>query len=932
MQRRVLTTALFATALIVAARLAALAESAAADAMRLEDYHVVWDSPSADARGSMPLGNGDLALNAWVEPDGDLRFYIGKTDAWDDNNRLLKVGRVRVTLAPNPFAKGGTFRQELRLRGGEMVVTAGAPEAPVEVRLWADANRPVIHVAVESKQPIAATASFELWRTERTTLPSIECSDIYTNAPKDKGAPTVVEPDTVLKDLPDGIGWYHRNIKSVGPELTMKLQDLMEAPWKDPLLHRTFGALIRAEGGKRVDDQHIESPKGTRHRFSVHVFTKHPATEEQWLAAVREAAKQAEAVDFEARRKAHLAWWDAFWGRSHLYIRDRGTGAREAAAPANALPLKVGLDQGGGSRFQGEIARASLLRAALSDEAVRTLAGDDRKALSGKDVAVSRAAPAIGSALDTKPDDLAGPFTLEAWVRPADTDGGGRILDKITPGQSVGFLLDTWPGHSLRLIAGQSTQTAKGVLKPGAWHHVAAVLEGGAGRLYLDGKRLAGDAASTTPPGQDVARGYTLQRFITACAGRGAYPIKFNGTLFVMPWPGTAGDGDYRRWGPGYWWQNSRLPYISSCAAGDFDLMEPLFNMYGGEVLEVCKYRTKRYFGFDGAYFHECIYPWGAVFMESYGWGQPAAERKDKLQTSGWHKWEWVSGPELVFMMQDRYDHTLDDRFLAERLLPAARAVLAFFDGFYKTNEQGRLVMHPSQAVETWWKCTNPMPELAGLHAVTARLLALPEGKLPAEDRRTVEALRKKLPDLPTWENKGVRMLAPAEKFEQKSNCENPELYAVFPFRLCSFEKPNADLGVQALKHRWDRGDSGWRQDDIFMAYLGLARDAKANLVGRARKKDAACRFPAFWGPNYDWTPDQDHGGVLMKAAQAMLMQTEGRKIFLLPAWPKEWDADFKLHAPYRTALEGTVRDGKVATLKVTPEERRKDVTVLEAQ
>ncbi len=34
---------------------------------------------------------------------------------------------------------------------------------------------------------------------------------------------------------------------------------------------------------------------------------------------------------------------------------------------------------------------------------------------------------------------------------------------------------------------------------------------------------------------------------------------------------------------------------------------------------------------------------------------------------------------------------------------------------------------------------------------------------------------------------------------------------------------------------------------------------------------------------------------------------------------------DFKLHAPHQTTVEGTVVAGKVATLKVTPESRRKD-------
>ena len=56
-------------------------------------YDVVWDSPSANASGSMPLGNGDVGVNAWVEPNGDLLFYVGKTDAWGDNGRLLKVIR-----------------------------------------------------------------------------------------------------------------------------------------------------------------------------------------------------------------------------------------------------------------------------------------------------------------------------------------------------------------------------------------------------------------------------------------------------------------------------------------------------------------------------------------------------------------------------------------------------------------------------------------------------------------------------------------------------------------------------------------------------------------------------------------------------------------------------------------------------------------------
>ncbi len=60
-----------------------------------------------------------------------------------------------------------------------------------------------------------------------------------------------------------------------------------------------------------------------------------------------------------------------------------------------------------------------------------------------------------------------------------------------------------------------------------------------------------------------------------------------------------------------------------------------------------------------------------------------------------------------------------------------------------------------------------------------------------------------------------------------------------------------------------------------------------------------------------------------------MLFQTDGRKIFLLSAWPKDWDVDFKVHAPYRTVIEGRVRKGQVTKLKLTPSSRQKDIEII---
>jgi hypothetical protein len=63
-----------------------------------------------------------------------------------------------------------------------------------------------------------------------------------------------------------------------------------------------------------------------------------------------------------------------------------------------------------------------------------------------------------------------------------------------------------------------------------------------------------------------------------------------------------------------------------------------------------------------------------------------------------------------------------------------------------------------------------------------------------------------------------------------------------------------------------------------------------------------------------------------MIALQAMLLQSVGDKILLLPAWPKDWDVEFKLHAPKQTVITVKYADGKLQELSVEPPERRKDV------
>ncbi|MFM8709598.1 MAG: hypothetical protein ACKOHK_16340, partial [Planctomycetia bacterium] len=63
---------------------------------------------------------------------------------------------------------------------------------------------------------------------------------------------------------------------------------------------------------------------------------------------------------------------------------------------------------------------------------------------------------------------------------------------------------------------------------------------------------------------------------------------------------------------------------------------------------------------------------------------------------------------------------------------------------------------------------------------------------------------------------------------------------------------------------------------------------------------------------------------------QCMLLQSDGDTLYVLPAWPKSWNVNFKLHAPKRTTVEGEFRDGKLQALEVSPEVRKADVKMID--
>ena len=162
---------------------------------------------------------------------------------------------------------------------------------------------------------------------------------------------------------------------------------------------------------------------------------------------------------------------------------------------------------------------------------------------------------------------------------------------------------------------------------------------------------------------------------------------------------------------------------------------------------------------------------------------------------------------------------------------------------------------------------------------------------------------------------------------------ENGELYAVWPFNLVSVGHPKllAEAKV-AYQNRKNHLDTGWGYDGNVAALLGMTNEAGRILNVKVRNSHPAYRWPATWGPNFDWLPDQNHGGNLLNTTHLMLLQADpleaGGAIRVLPAWPKDWDVSFKLHAPGDTIVECVFEKGTIKFLKISPATRRVDLVL----
>ncbi|MFM2297501.1 MAG: hypothetical protein RL117_1208 [Verrucomicrobiota bacterium] len=262
---------------------------------------IVWNGASSnESFSSMPLGNGDVGINFWVEANGDLMFYMAKVDAFDAQHLLPKLGRIR--LRTEPALDITQIKTTLLLEKAAIEVESGDSK----FRIWVDAHAPIIrfqaHCPTPRKISIAAE-SLRTWQNAADPLPSSGTAAL------------------LFQDNSDQIAWCYRNQSSAwATNFASQNTPEMVAKIKDPILHRTSGCVLEAKEFKRINPTSIASPNAiSRMEAKIRILTNQAESPDAWKVEALKPVKS----DWNA----HLSYWKSFWNRSHISVLHAGEGS-----------------------------------------------------------------------------------------------------------------------------------------------------------------------------------------------------------------------------------------------------------------------------------------------------------------------------------------------------------------------------------------------------------------------------------------------------------------------------------------------------------------------------------------------------------------------------------------------------------------------------
>jgi hypothetical protein len=460
----------------------------------------------------------------------------------------------------------------------------------------------------------------------------------------------------------------------------------------------------------------------------------------------------------------------------------------------------------------------------------------------------------------------------------------------------------------------------------------------------------------------------TLHLYNMASTSRGTFPPKWNGSLFIT-------DGDVRDWGAQYWVWTTEMHYFPLFAADAVDLTKPYFDMYLQQLPD-CEKAGRQRWGVRGAFYPETTPFGGPVILPddvAEEFRDVYLGRKSNLQLSkraralGQYdsslrvlagsetelaagRYTWIShvassGSELAVQAWWRFRYTGNTAWLRSHAYPLLKGTVEFYRNLAEKGDDGRYHIHGTNVHEDFWGATDGIMDLAAIRGTAPLAIRAAEIlEMDGELRTQWKCFLDKLAPYPMGSDPESKALTggvladdvwAAGHLGYVDGQHNPEdvwLNPIFPFEDWTLETrdPSVDKIVQKaldLAPRMQSILNGESCNTAIRTPIAWVRAGRGEDLPAILESYYAAFAPLANGWSLFEGAGQAHSiehlGCISIALQEGLMQSVsphpgGPEIInVFPAWPKAWEASFRLLARGGFLVTSAVQQGKVEFVEI---------------
>jgi hypothetical protein len=472
-------------------------------------------------------------------------------------------------------------------------------------------------------------------------------------------------------------------------------------------------------------------------------------------------------------------------------------------------------------------------------------------------------------------------------------------------------------------------------------------------------------------------RGKLLQRirhlhlYYMAATSRGKLPAKWNGSLFIT-------DGDTRYWGSQYWVWTIETLYFPLLAADAIDLTDPYYEMYVRQIPE-CQKAARQRWSAQGAFFPETTPHEGPVilpeenarnFQDIY-LGRKSfdaltkathdlclfdsslrcvaeGEKRGPVGRFSWISHLVSSGSELAIQFWWRYRYTGDTEWLRTKAYPMLRETAEFFRSLARKGTDGKYHIHGTNVHEMFWGVNDGIMDLAAIRGTFP--LAIRAAEILNVDPDLCAGWREFLDNLapyPMGRDPGSKALVDSAladdvwsaghlgEVNARKHLEDAWLAPVFPFEDWTLEtqNPETDAIVQkliGLVPRLKTILAGELTNTADRVPIVVARAGLGELLPTVLEKfwstfDHLSNFMSSFegGTPENQAQSVEHLGCITTALQEGLLQSvsprpgEPEIIRVFSAWPKKWDASFRLLARGNFLVSSAIQNNHIQFVEI---------------